>query len=222
MRRWDQLPTKEMKKSIFIFAALFAATFVNAQITLEHTFNSDVYPRTYTTSGFTSAQYVYGDLLWGTQELNDAALVTIYDASSYEVITSFYSGSRHDLLFIAARGYFSTSNEVMILLKQGNHLVLLSETGELVQDFGEISLTASTIFEIIRMSDGTYKLYILTGENWMSGPFVTRIYSLPGNGEAQAITTPSSKRTARKIAREGQVLVETDTNTYDLRGQEMK
>ena len=35
-------PTKEMKKSIFILAALFAATFANAQITLLCSFNGYV------------------------------------------------------------------------------------------------------------------------------------------------------------------------------------
>ena len=51
----------------------------------------------------------------------------------------------------------------------------------------------------------------------------TSIYSLPGNGEAQAVSTPSSpKRSARKIVREGQVLVQTDNNTYTLTGAEVK
>jgi hypothetical protein len=51
----------------------------------------------------------------------------------------------------------------------------------------------------------------------------TYIYSVPGNGEPQAVSTPSSpKRSARKIARDGQVLVQTDNNTYTLTGVEIK
>jgi hypothetical protein len=216
-----------MKKSIFIFAALFAATFANAQITLEHTFNGDLYPWTFTLSGFPQAQYVYGDLFFSAQKANDNYLITIYDANDFEVITSFICDN--SLRFIAARGYFSTSNEVMVLLPQNNHLVLYSESGELVQELGDITISKTGLYpQIIRMSDGTCKLYILSGgDDWnletqTQDPFVTRIYSLPGNGEAQAVSTPAPKKNARKIAREGQVLVETDTNTFDLRGQEVK
>jgi hypothetical protein len=53
----------------------------------------------------------------------------------------------------------------------------------------------------------------------------TYIYSLPGNGEPQAISAPSSPKrssSARKIARDGQVLVETDNTIYTLTGQEVK
>ena len=49
---------------------------------------------------------------------------------------------------------------------------------------------------------------------------------LPDGSEpdfSQAISNTSSpKRSARKIAREGQVFVETENNTFDLRGQEVK
>ena len=50
------------------------------------------------------------------------------------------------------------------------------------------------------------------------------IYSLPGNGEVSTeISAPSSpKRSARKIARGGHVLVETETSTYTLQGAEVK
>ena len=52
---------------------------------------------------------------------------------------------------------------------------------------------------------------------------LTNVYSLPGNGEAQEVSTPSSpKRNARKVAREGRVLVETGSNTNTLQGQEVK
>lgn len=216
-----------MKKSIFILAALFAATFANAQITLEHTFNGDLYPWTYTLSGFPQAQFVYGDLYFSSQKVNNNYLITIYDANDFEEITSFVC--YNSFQFIAARGYFSTSSEVMVLLPQNNHIVLISEAGQLVQDLGEITLSEGGLMpQIIRMSDGTCKLYVLSGGDWNSqtqtqNPFVTRIYSLPGNGVPTNAASPSSsKRSARKIARDGQVLVETENNTYTLKGQEVR
>ena len=212
-----------MKKSFIILAALFAVSFAKAQITLEHTFNGDLYPWTYTLSGFTSAQLVYGDLFFSiTQNYStDDRLITIYDANSYEAVINLHTNS---FGFVAARGYFSTSNEVMVLLEQNNHLVLLSESGELVQDLGEMTLNGNPP-QIIRMSDGTCKLYVRSATYYMGEPtnVVTRIYSLPGNGVPTSVASPSSPtRSARKIACDGQVLIETESNTYTLTGQEIK
>ena len=69
------------------------------------------------------------------------------------------------------------------------------------------------------------RYYLIThGYTYTEGgdKYYTNVYSVPGNGEAQAISNPSPKRNARKIAREGQVLVETENNTYTLQGQEVK
>ena len=78
-----------MKKSIFILAALCAATFANAQITLEKTYNGLLEP-------FTSAhpvylqKYVYGDLYIVHQFNSDQSYtVVVYDAYSYDEVTRF-------------------------------------------------------------------------------------------------------------------------------------
>lgn len=69
---------------------------------------------------------------------------------------------------------------------------------------------------------GVYKLFVPTGDDTAAMPYAYDIYSLPGKGEPASVSNPTPKRHAKKIAREGQVLVETDTNTFDLRGQEVK
>lgn len=74
---------------------------------------------------------------------------------------------------------------------------------------------------IYKWSDGSAQLIIKTYDD--SGQNYTYIYSLPGNGMATGISTPSSpKRSARKIARDGQVLIETEANIYTMQGQEVK
>lgn len=216
-----------MKKSIFILAALFAATFANAQITLERTFNSWLYPPTFSTSGFLQ-KYVYGDLYIEFESYaENAYVVTLYDAFSYEEVTQFITPKKIGFWFVAARGYFSNTNEVITLLPQNGHLVLITESGELLQDLGELYVQEGNMPLIVTLTDGSRRLIIWSGgynyETSTETPIVTYIYSLPGNGEALEVSTPSSpKRNARKVAREGRVLVETENNTYTLQGQEVK
>jgi len=51
----------------------------------------------------------------------------------------------------------------------------------------------------------------------------TYIYSLPGNGESnvEQVSSPS-RSSVRKFTRIGQVLVQTDNNTYSIQGQEIR
>lgn len=202
-----------MKKSIFILAALFAATFANAQITLERTITDGLcIVETYQNSPFA----VYGDIfaLYGADEIK------IVDSYSFDDITTL----SNPYWFVAARGYFSNAYETIIVTDYNNHVVLLSESGSVIQDLGTNPLNATNYYncspEIKRLSDNSCKL-ILNFSN--SSAMVSQIYSLPGNGVATEISTPSSpKRSARKIARDGQVLVQTDDNTYTLTGAEVK
>ena len=220
-----------MKKSIFILAALCAATFANAQITLEKTYNGALYPFTYTNSGFLQ-KYIYGDLyieyLQDYQNPSEDYTIVIHDAYSYDELTRFTTPKGKNGWFITTRGYFSNSNEVITLLSQNGHLVLISESGELFQDLGEFDIdNVVEMPQILTLSDRSCKLWFIVrgGYNDVTGEkiFSTYIYSLPGNGKVQSVSTPSSpKRSARKIAREGQVLVETESNTFTLQGQEMK
>ena len=87
-----------MKKSIIFFLlVLVFAEFANAQIVLEHTFNREVYPSTYTLSSDYEHQFVYGDLFWSFQDVNGENKIVLYDANNYEVVTSFH---RCPLLFL--------------------------------------------------------------------------------------------------------------------------
>ena len=216
-----------MKKTIFILAALCAATFANAQITLEKTYNGALYPFTYPDFN----RMIYGDIYIEYQYNTDNIYtIVVYDAYSYDELTRFTIPTGYASWFVAARGYFSNSNEVITLLPQNGHLVLISESGELFQDLGEIyvdGVGVGTIPQILTLSDGSCKLWFTVDEGFNNetglSSFGTYIYSLPGNGKAQSVSKPSSpKRSARKIAREGQVLVETENNTFTLQGQEVK
>ena len=214
-----------MKKSIFILAVLCATTFANAQITLEKTFNGELYPFTYPHFD----QLVYGDLYFEWQDYtDDTYMIVLYDAYSYDEITRFTRPISSFKWFIAARGYFSNTNEVITLLPQNGHLVLISESGELFQDLGEFNIDAVITPQILTLSDGSCRLWFsIRGdydrETQTQYPSVTYIYSLPGNGKAQSVSTPSSpKRSARKYVHNDQVLIDSNERTYNIQGQELK
>ena len=92
---------------------------------------------------------------------------------------------------------------------------VIDEDGNVVYDFNNTNLKEFTLIK----AGISYKL-LATDDNNNKTSY---IYSLPGNGRTQAATSPSSsKHSARKIARDGQVLVKTETNTYTLQGQLVK
>jgi hypothetical protein len=66
-----------MRKSIFIIAALFAATFANAQITLEHTFVGSVSAPTLTQNNI-GDYFVVKD-----KETNS---INVYDGKDYSIV----------------------------------------------------------------------------------------------------------------------------------------
>ena len=205
-----------MKKTIFILAALFAATFANAQITLERTFTNGItLSAVYQDNNFA----VYGDLL---AIYEGEGVIKIVDAYSFNEIITLSSSNTN--WFVAARGYFTNTDEVTIVTERDNHIVLLSETGSVIQDLGTLPLNTTDYYratsEIKRLSDNSCKLILNFSD---SDAMVSQVYSLPGDGMTTAISTPSSpKRSARKIAKGGQVLIETEANTYTLQGQEVK
>ena len=218
-----------MKKFTFIFAALLAATFANAQITLEHTTTlpldqcSVTYPNLdgHDSPGFN----ILGDLLliWNRRTGEESIL----DLHTYSTIVLPAVPSNGERWYIA-KGYFTNDSRICYLVwtatealkntENYEHLYLYDEQGILVQDLGGGRYINCGF---ILLQGGKYKFFI--GRSHMNDTTDLEIYSLPGNGEAQAFSTPSSpKHSARKIARDGQVLVETDTNTYTLQGAEVK
>lgn len=205
-----------MKKSIFIFAAFFAATFANAQITLEHTINefvwtsTDVYGDLYK-GGSQEAPYLYS---FTPQQIN------FYDKNTYELYKScIFTTSGNDYVCCVTRNIFTTDGKTSFILccssGQSYSYRIIDEDGEEVFNFNNPQLDKYK-FYIIKIN-GCYKLLAREVNK-------TYIYSLPGNGEVSTdIVSPSSlKPSARKIARDGQVLVETENNTYTLQGQEVK
>ena len=227
-----------MKKSIFILTALFAATFANAQITLEATFNGQIpvwlsADEQYFDAG--KLPIIYGDTLLELYN-EDMSLYKQVRFAPSQVINPGMNAPRHmpsatkggptSGCFLISQNIFTTDNKIAFIRWSDGTLKVYDEDGTLLKDIGDNN---KGWFGIITVN-GKYKLIVVEGE-WVSDgeymgheEYKTQVYSLPGNGEIRTeITTPSSpKRSARKIAREGQVWVETDTNTFDLRGQEVR
>ena len=219
-----------MKKSIFILAALFAATFTNAQITLEHTetlpldqFNI-VYPNLdgQENPGFN----LLGDFLYlKNRSTGEESLLDLHTYST----TNFPTIPANGEWWHIAKGFFTDDNRICYVLWTATealketdnyeHLYIYDIQGNLVQDLGGSRYINCSFIPLV---NGKYKFCI--GRCFMNNTTNVEIYSLPGNGESSTdIVTPSSpKRSARKIARDGQVLVETETNTYTLQGAEVK
>lgn len=208
-----------MKKSIFILAALFAATFANAQITLLHTFNSDVYG--------SAERYLRGQVLYTQSpylfnfEADDNGNMTINlfntdDFSLYKTTNIHLNISKRFLLYHVSRNILTTDNKTCFIVTVSygsDKSYIYDEDGQLVETLNGIDP------ELYKVNDQYLLLTYLHSEEGS----LTNVYSLPGNGEAQEVSTPSSpKRNARKVAREGRVLVETGSNTYTLQGQEVK
>ena len=208
-----------MRKTIFIIAALFAATFANAQITLEHTFNN---ASIYKLPNYDGKASTLGDIMWwesnGDTYVADAntyatiQLPKIPNVSVDYVIKGYFTSDSR-VCFIA---YYR--NEQLVGTNEATHLYIYDENGTMIQDLGTGKYLSYGFFQL---KSGEYKFYIR--RTFVDNTENTEIYSLPSNGSSQAVSTPSSpKRNARKIAREGQVLVETENNTYTLQGQEVK
>ena len=208
-----------MKKSIFVLAALLAATFANAQITLEHTFVGFV-------SAPTLTQNIIGDyFVVKDKETNS---INVYDGKDYSIVWTLPkpAGKKVDA-WLFSSNIFSTDGKFACVVKFSDeqvndntksHYYVYNEDNTIIADLGVAWDNEYVCF--LKFSTG-YKLLMEKVSTDYS--VTTEIYSLPGNGEAQAVSSPSSpKRSARKIARDGQVLVQTDNNTYTLTGAEVK
>lgn len=222
--------TNKMKKSIFALVALIVATFADAQISLEHQLNGDIRLGTgiqlidhcFAYSGTTRAVGIY---YCDVQENQ----IIIYDAIDYSIVKSI-SIPANSFIALVSKGIFTTDNKWAYVLYQQTDeptgkewspyyysMKIITEDGNvLANNLQKTTLEGGSSY-LLKIND-SYKLAV---ENNTENTY--DIYSLPGNGETQAISTLSSpKRSARKIAREGQVLVQTDNNTYTLTGVEAK
>ena len=213
-----------MKKSIFILAALFAATIVNAQITLEKVIVGNVNFPQANYGGTSHSDVIYGDIILSTRydQEADQSYITLYDAYTYDEYISDAPWNSSTLLLFA-KGYLTNDNRVTYLTEiqdgENSHIYVRNLNHENIADLGEVNghVYAKIIY---KWSDGSARLILYTSDNDNNYNY---IYSLPNNGMATGISTPSSpKRSARKIAKGGQVLIETEANTYTLQGQEVK
>jgi len=206
-----------MRRSIFILMTLLAATFANAQITLEHTFDGwiDDLP-------FSAKNYIYtlGDIF--VQRLNGNVYVT--DAHTYNA-TIVPSVIANQGLWLTAKGYLTTDNRICFIVSNGSkttpnethQISIYDENGTMIQDLGSCNDESLKLFQL---KNGEYKLcfYRKIGENYQ-----TEIYSLPGNGTPTNAVNPIAPRhNARKYLRNEQVLIESEERTYTIQGQEVK
>ena len=214
-----------MKKSIFILAALFTATFANAQIILEKVITGYAQFPQSNPGGSSEYDIIHGDIILSYRQNSENGNVyaTIYDAYTYDEYISDAPFEDWNAIRFFAKGYLTNDNRVTYLVaaKDGgnSHIYVRDLNHDNIEDLGEVtgSVYANTIY---KWSDGSARLILYTSNETDNYYY---IYSLPGNGEATEISTPSSpKRSARKIARDGQVLVQTDTNIYTLQGAEVK
>ena len=220
-----------MKKSIFMLVAMIAATFANAQITLLHTFENQInfgWGIAILEGGRYGDHGIVGNFIY--EEDEDLGIINIYnanDGSLYKTITK-KAGCSYTLL---SRGIFTADNKWSFVTYERSNTIGWEDcsfedckyyyTIKIQTEDGETLATLSTnafcedLVTLVKV-ENAYKLLVKNNTKY-------DFYSLPGNGEAQDIGSPSSqKRSARKIARDGQVLVETENNTFNLRGQEVK
>ena len=238
-----------MKKITFIFAALFVATFTNAQITLEKSFNrlilsadvqilqgKDVSGGRVDRTIFPKflGQYLV-DQIEGSYYEESQSIYDIYDPQTLTLIKTFNTANMIPadayIFGLISRGIFTTDNRWAWAYTKMNSSTNVSELFIVTEDKTELlhvyydsgyDLSFYTYPYIIKTGD-RYKLVVPSvsvGEEMR-----TNVYSLPGNGNSgQGIESSSSPRksSARKYLRNDQVLVENADHTYTLTGQEVK
>ena len=205
-----------MKKSIFILTALFAATFANAQITLLHIFESNV---SVTVNPYASiygynieAPYFYES---DQDSNNEGLILNLYEKDDFSLYKSVHITNIGDcgLAELVSRNIFTTDNKVCFTVTTGDgKLCIYNEDGQLVETLLEGGYGYNSYIVSV---DGKYLLIV--SKSYGQG---ARIYSLPGNGEAQDVETPSAPRkSARKVLKKDQVYIESPDHIYDTQGK---
>lgn len=232
--QWDKRAKRIMKKITFILAAIFAATVANAQIELVQTYNimnESGYTQICTNGDFDKynmnlpcpflIKRSWTDNLQTLQFINPSDF-SVYKSKSFNFSTEEFShivGIAYDvfaedkLAFIIEIG--ETSGTI------GTHYKIIDEDENVLLNF---SSRGNSFWKVVKLGSQWY-LYTLAYVSSTEG--ATQIYTLPGDGslpdKASSVSNLSSpKHSARKVLRDGQVLVETETNTYTLQGIEVK
>ena len=213
-----------MRKSIFIIAAIIAATSTNAQgIVLEKIINSYLYDVNASSAGVLNAVQV---LSCNVQDFDDCIFMTNekdiiwWDETYTEHTIRLAQKEYHAESIIAARNIFTTDG-VMCFFCPTN-MYIINELGNIVYDFHtDFNSAVMENYGRVHYLFGEYKLFVCVK---IDGQQKTYIYSLPGHGQQESSSSviSSPQRSARKVARNEQVLVETENNTYTLTGQQLK
>jgi len=217
-----------MKKFTIIFAALFAANMVSAQITLEHTFN-------YNLRAPHAVMDENGETIGDVLAYYDNETLVCIDALSCDEIAriTIPGMKRYDMI---AKNIYSNDGLIGFLARDtegkgayGNAYIY-NQNGIKLADLGECYFVS-----MVKLSSG-YKLVVyryeekLVGKDEYENPiysaqYSTDIYSLPGTGDSSVdVMSPVSPRrsSTRKYLHNDQVLIENADHTYTLTGQELK
>lgn len=231
-----------MKKSIFILAALFAATMLNAQITLEHTFEGEI-----SFSDNIEWYDSYGNFIRANQNEDNGQLIRLYNADDYSLIGeipgNYYDGNINHDVDKFTQGIYTTSNVIAYLYVERSfdyfdssawtntdtHIWIKDMNGNIIADLGYCqSLEGSDIY---RMPQGQFKLVLkksfveyTEGEIYPNYHRISEIYSLPGSGIDQGFSDAPLMRhkNTRKYLHNDQVRIENADHIYTLSGQEVK
>lgn len=213
-----------MKKITFILAVLFAANLATAQITLEHTFNGNVQPQTYSFPDFENTYFI--------QQNTADKKVTIYNAdfTIYKTTSiSLPEGYNFNTIVLSLYNVFCPNKLgfVVAALKSGNYNTqfwygIFDEDGVLIKDLG---YAYSNSFMLCENNSTFYLLVckmLINTTDYTTSYEKTDVYSLPGGGEPQSLNGPHhQKHFARKVIHDNQMLIKTETNAYTLRGEEI-
>ena len=214
-----------MKKSIFILAALLAATFANAQITLEHTITVplDEYHISFPNlDGHESPGFnLIGDIMEFRSRTSGEMSILDLHTYSTTVLPKIANGE----IWYIAKNYFTLDNRICFIVWTSNeslsetdnheHLYLYDQNGVLIQDLGSGRWCNCGLFPLI---NGQYMFYL--GRSHMNGTTDIELYSLPGNGEATDVDEVSApQRNTRKYLHNDQVLIDSNEQTYNMKGQ---
>lgn len=240
-----------MKKYTFIFVALIAATLANAQITKVWSgecwdFGSGLQV---VESGAISGAII-GNYFLSPRRTGSGMYYDIMDVSTLAITKSFpcsqsdgdvdgvpsWFGIKSDEYgpYFISKGIFSTDGKwaavVMSAIEEIPRTeVMYNKICKEIQVRNEDGVVLETIpcnldveygrqIKLVKAGD-SFKLFVPDDKDY----YYYDIYSLPGDGSAQDISTPSApQRAIHKIVRNGQVLVETENNYYTIEGQEVK
>lgn len=228
-----------MKKSIFIFAALFAATFANAQIVKVWSGDIDVLGtglQSIAISDQGDKFILIGPYFATWRDITDVLYyVDVIDAETLTIVKSFKLineawedfGTTDDI-YMLSKGIFSTDDKwaCLALVETGDEtteLQVRNEDGAVLASIPNFK-PGSRDFATLKLVKVGNALQLHVAQINPNFSFIVDkwdIYSLPGSAQ-DFVSVSMPCRAARKILHNDQVRIETSDHTYTLTGQEVK